>query len=207
MATRKSKRLAAKSDAGNGEEGAHEAHGRRLDGDNRVIDRRTSIGGAMGLTPARPRGRNLVIAKATSAAEAAAAEQRAAEKEKAMMMAEKREEKRRLMDAASAAGSVFYFDYDSSSLSDDARAAIDAHVALMMADSGNVRLEGHTDERGTREYNLALGERRANAVRDYMVASGVPAYRIETISYGEENPVAYGSGESSWMKNRRVEIK
>ena len=142
-----------------------------------------------------------------AAAAEAAAEQRAIEKEKAMMMAEKREEKRRLMDAASAAGSVFYFDYDSSSLSDDARAAIDAHVALMMADSGNVRLEGHTDERGTREYNLALGERRAYAVRDYMVASGVPAYRIETISYGEENPVAYGSGESSWMKNRRVEIK
>ena len=58
------------------------------------------------------------------------------------------------MDAASAAGSVFYFDYDSSSLSDDARVAIDAHVALMMAGSGNARLEGHTDERGTREYNL-----------------------------------------------------
>ena len=56
-------------------------------------------------------------------------------------------------------------------------------------------------------HNLALGERRANAVRDYMVASGVPGYRIETISYGEENPVAYGSGESSWSKNRRVEIK
>ena len=146
-------------------------------------------------------------AAAEQAAAAEAAEQRAKEKEKAMQMAEKREEKRRLMDAASAADSVFYFDYDSSSLSDDARAAIDAHVALMMADSGNVRLEGHTDERGTREYNLALGERRANAVRDYMVASGVPAYRIETISYGEENPVAYGSGESNWMKNRRVEIK
>ncbi len=145
-------------------------------------------------------------AEQAAAAEAAAAEQRAAEKQKAMM-AEKREEKRRLMDAASAVGSVFYFDYDSSSLSDDARAAIDAHVALMMADGGNVRLEGHTDERGTREYNLALGERRANAVRDYMVASGVPGYRIETISYGEENPIAYGSGESSWSKNRRVEIK
>jgi peptidoglycan-associated lipoprotein len=86
--------------------------------------------------------------------------------------------------------------------------AIDAHVA---SDDGMAEivcdLEGHTDERGTREYNLALGERRANAVRDYMVASGVPAYRIETISYGEENPVAYGSGESNWMKNRRVEIK
>ena len=113
-------------------------------------------------------------AAAAAAAEAAAAEQRAIEKERAMMMAQQREEKRQLMDAASAAGSVFYFDYDSSSLGDDVRAAIDAHVALMMADSGNVRLEGHTDERGTREYNLALGERRANAVRDYMVASGVP---------------------------------
>lgn len=146
-------------------------------------------------------------AEQAAATEAAAAEQRAAEKQKAMRIAEKREEKRGLMDAASAAGSVFYFDYDSSSLSDDARAAIDAHVALMMADGGNLRLEGHTDERGTREYNLALGERRANAVRDYMVASGVPGYRVETISYGEENPVAYGSGESSWSKNRRVEIK
>lgn len=146
-------------------------------------------------------------AAAEQAVAAEAAEQRAAEKEKAMRMAEKREEKRRLMDAASAAGSVFYFDYDSSTLSDDARAAIDAHVAFMMADGGNVRLEGHTDERGTREYNLALGERRANAVRDYMVASGVPSYKVETISYGEENPVAYGSGESSWSKNRRVEIK
>ena len=72
----------------------------------------------------------------------------------------------------------FHFDYDSSSLSDDARAAIDAHVALMMADGGNVRLEGHTDERG-REYNLALGERRANVVRDYMVASGVPATELK----------------------------
>jgi len=85
-------------------------------------------------------------AEQVAAAEAAAAEQRAAEKQKAMAMAEKREEKRRLMDAASAVGSVFYFDYDSSSLSDDSRAAIDAHVALMMADGGNVRLEGHTDE-------------------------------------------------------------
>ena len=60
-----------------------------------------------------------------------------------------------------------------------------------------VRLEGHTDERGTREYNLALGERRANAVRDYMVANGISSLRIETVSYGEERPVAYGSGEAT----------
>ena len=77
----------------------------------------------------------------------------------------------------------------------------------LLGNNDSVRLEGHTDERGTREYNLALGERRANAVRDYMVANGVPSYRIETISYGEENPVAYGSGESNWQQNRRVELK
>ena len=70
-----------------------------------------------------------------------------------------------------------------------------------------MRLEGHTDERGTREYNMALGERRANAVRDYMVANGIASYRIESVSYGEERPVAYGSGESNWAQNRRVELK
>ena len=89
----------------------------------------------------------------------------------------------------------------------DFEGGVDAHIAALLGNNDSVRLEGHTDERGTREYNLALGERRANAVRDYMVANGVPSYRIETISYGEENPVAYGSGESNWQQNRRVELK
>ena len=76
-----------------------------------------------------------------------------------------------------------------------------------LATSNNaIRLEGHTDERGTREYNLALGERRANSVRDYMVLNGIADYRIESISYGEERPIAYGSGEANWAKNRRVEL-
>ena len=108
---------------------------------------------------------------------------------------------------APALATVFYFDFDSSSLTDEARGQVDAHIAALLGNNDSVRLEGHTDERGTREYNLALGERRANAVRDYMVANGVPGYRIETISYGEENPVAYGSGESNWQQNRRVELK
>jgi peptidoglycan-associated lipoprotein len=95
----------------------------------------------------------------------------------------------------------------SSALTEEAREQVDAHIAALLGNNASVRLEGHTDERGTREYNLALGERRANAVRDYMVANGVPSYRIETISYGEENPVAYGSGESNWQQNRRVELK
>ena len=90
-------------------------------------------------------------------------------------------------------------------MTDEARGQVDAHISALLGNNG-VR-EGHTDERGTREYNLALGERRANTVRDYMVANGVPSYRIETISYGEENPVAYGSGESNWQQNRRVELK
>ena len=146
-------------------------------------------------------------AEQAAAAEAVAAEQRAIEKEKAMVMQEQRETKRRLMDAASAAGTVFLFDYDSSTLSDDARAAIDAHVALLMSGSANARLEGHTDERGTREYNIALGERRANAVANYMIINGIPRYRIETVSYGEERPVAFGYNEESWQQNRRVYLK
>ena len=147
-----------------------------------------------------------------AAAEAAAAEQLAAENaakeaQAKATAAAAAAEQQQLQEAAMSAGTVFYFDFDSSSLTDAARTAVDAHIALLLANDESVRLEGHTDERGTREYNLALGERRANAVRDYMVANGVPSYRIEGISYGEENPMAVGSGEANWSKNRRVELK
>ena len=138
-----------------------------------------------------------------AAAEAAAAEAAAAE----AAAAEAAAAQQALEDAADAVGTIFYFEFDSSALTDSARTAVDAHIAALLGNDASVRLEGHTDERGTREYNLALGERRANAVRDYMVANGVPSYRIETISYGEENPAAYGSGESNWQQNRRVELK
>ena len=110
-------------------------------------------------------------------------------------------------DAAAAVGNVFYFDFDSSTLRPEAIEALNAHIAALQGNDRNVRLEGHTDERGTREYNMALGERRANSVRDYMVANGIATYRIETVSYGEARPVAYGSGESNWSQNRRVELK
>ncbi|MCL4104426.1 UNVERIFIED_CONTAM: hypothetical protein GTU68_047388 [Idotea baltica] len=112
-----------------------------------------------------------------------------------------------LQDAVSSVGNVFYFEYDSATLTAAARNALDAHIALLGAIDRSVRLEGHTDERGTREYNLALGERRANAVRDYMAGSGIASHRVETVSYGEEQPIAYGSGESNWTQNRRVELK
>jgi len=143
-----------------------------------------------------------------AAAEAAAAESAAAEAAAAeAAAAEAAAAQQALQEAADAVGTVFYFEFDSSALTDAARIAVDAHIAALLGNNASVRLEGHTDERGTREYNLALGERRANAVRDYMVANGVPSYRIESISYGEENPAAYGSGESNWQQNRRVELK
>jgi len=145
-------------------------------------------------------------AAAAEAASAAAAQEAAREAE-ARAAAEVAAEQQRLQDAAMAAGTVFYFAFDSSALTDEARVAVDAHIGALLTNDQSVRLEGHTDERGTSEYNLALAERRANAVRDYMVANGVPSYRIETISYGEESPVAFGSGEANWQQNRRVELK
>lgn len=102
---------------------------------------------------------------------------------------------------------VFYFDFDQAILKADARAALMIHAESLKANPRSIRLEGHADERGSREYNMALGERRANAVRDFLVLQGVDSYLIETISYGEERPVAVGSDESSWAQNRRVELK
>ena len=133
----------------------------------------------------------------------AAAAQAAKERAEAQAAAELR----RLQDDARMAGSVVYFEFDSSTLTDIGRAVLDKHVALLKNTGASVRLEGHTDERGTREYNMALGERRANAVRDYMMVKGIPGSRLESISYGEEKPVSYGSSEVSWSQNRRVEIK
>lgn len=101
---------------------------------------------------------------------------------------------------------VFYFDFDSSALRADSRALLDAHAAALNAKPRAIRLEGHADERGTREYNIALGERRAQAVRAYMLSKGVTS-PIEVVSYGEEKPAVDASNEYSWQQNRRVEIK
>jgi peptidoglycan-associated lipoprotein len=146
-------------------------------------------------------------AEAAAAEEAAAVAAESAAKEAQAQAEAAAAEQQQLQDAAMSAGTVFYFDFDSSSMTDAARMAVDAHIAVLLSNEDSIRLEGHTDERGTREYNLALGERRANAVRDYMVANGVPSYRVESISYGEENPVAFGSSEANWSQNRRVELK
>ncbi|MEQ9463994.1 MAG: peptidoglycan-associated lipoprotein Pal [Haliea sp.] len=142
-----------------------------------------------------------------AAAAAAAAEAAARSAAERAAAADAAGSQQRLQDAVAAVGNVFYFDYDSSNLTPQAQAALDAHIALLRTNERSVRLEGHTDERGTREYNMALGERRANTVRDYMVVNGISSYRIETVSYGEEQPIAYGSGEANWSQNRRVELK
>lgn len=102
---------------------------------------------------------------------------------------------------------TFYFGFDESTLKPDARAALTAHAQRLKSDPENIRLEGHADERGSREYNMALGERRANAVRDFLVLQGVDRSLIETISYGEERPAVMGSYEGAWEQNRRVELK
>jgi len=141
-----------------------------------------------------------------AAAAAAAAAARAAQEAAAGSASATDAERQRLMDAAAAYGNVFYFAFDSSNLTPEAIASLDAHIAVLKTTNNSIRLEGHTDERGTREYNLALGERRANSVRDYMVLNGISNVRIETISYGEERPIAYGSNEASWAQNRRVEL-
>ncbi len=103
---------------------------------------------------------------------------------------------------------VFYFDFDQAIVKRSGHSELDKHARVLKENRGfRVRLEGHADARGTREYNLALGERRANAIRAYLTAEGASRSQIEVISYGEEKPAVAGSGESVWAQNRRVAIK
>ena len=97
-----------------------------------------------------------------------------------------------------------YFDFDSYNLTSEAKGTLEGNAREMKrVTAGNVTIEGHCDERGTRAYNLALGEKRANAAKDYLVALGVSATRINTVSYGKERPFDDGHDESAWAKNRR----
>ena len=102
---------------------------------------------------------------------------------------------------------VIYFDYDTDAVKSEYAALIQAHAGYLSQNRNRkVRLEGHADERGSREYNMALGQRRSNAVRKAASALGVGNDRIETISFGEDKPKAAGHDEASWAQNRRVEI-
>jgi len=107
--------------------------------------------------------------------------------------------------AVGAPNTIVYFDTDKYDIDSEDAGKLETQ-ARYFAQYANVNftVEGHADERGTREYNLALGERRANAAKNYLVSLGIPAERIRTVSYGKERPVALGSDEGSWAQNRRA---
>lgn len=101
-----------------------------------------------------------------------------------------------------------YFDFDKYNIRGDQKANLDANAAVMRKNNTLVvKIEGHCDERGTVEYNLALGDKRANSIKDYLVNLGIAANRIEIISYGKERPVDPGHNETAWAKNRRGDFR
>ncbi|RLA06362.1 MAG: peptidoglycan-associated lipoprotein Pal [Gammaproteobacteria bacterium] len=105
------------------------------------------------------------------------------------------------------ANRTIYFEFDSANLTDESLNFLEVH-GNFIADNGNVhvRLEGHADERGSREYNIGLGDRRAQSVRRVLLVQGASSDQIETVSYGEEQPAVMGHTEDAWAKNRRVEL-
>jgi peptidoglycan-associated lipoprotein len=108
-------------------------------------------------------------------------------------------------DLVANVGDRVFFDTDSSQVRGDGRSILERQAAwLARYPQVTVFMEGHADERGTREYNLALGQRRANSARDLLVAGGVSGQRVQTISYGKDRPAALGSDEASWAQNRRA---
>lgn len=136
-------------------------------------------------------------ARADSIAAADRARREAEERQRAAAVARVRE----------ALSDVVYFEYDSDRLTQDAQAKLQTKAAILRANpSLQVRVEGHTDERGTTEYNIVLSQRRAESVRDFLAGYGVDASRVSTIPYGEERPAAEGSTEGAWARNRRAEF-
>ena len=147
-------------------------------------------------------------------------QEEAARREEAARIAKQRQDsidryneaQRNMASAAAALRSTLtatvHFDYDQADLRPDDKAVLDAKIPIMQANTGvTIRISGHTDERGSDEYNLALGQRRAAAAKAYLVQHGIADARIETISYGEERPVAQGSDEGAYSQNRRAEFE
>ncbi len=155
--------------------------------------------------------------RARAEAEAAAARRRAEEEAAARARAEaearaRAEAEARARAAVEAARRAFstaiYFDYDKSDLKPEARSLLDAKLPLLRANANvRIRIAGHTDDRGSDEYNIALGQRRAASAKAYLVSQGIAADRIDVVSMGEERPAATGTGESMWAQNRRDEFE
>ena len=109
-----------------------------------------------------------------------------------------------LNEAIQRIGDRVFFAFDSSEVRDDGRQLVQRWAQFMQQNpNAMATIEGHTDDRGTREYNLGLGERRASSVRNYLVSLGVPANRVQTVSFGKERPATVGSNEQAWSQNRR----
>lgn len=100
-----------------------------------------------------------------------------------------------------------YFDFDNSFIRNDQVSTLQGNAAYLKSSSGSVTIEGHCDERGTNEYNLALGQRRSDTARDYLMNLGVSSGMMRTVSFGEEKPVCYDHDESCWWKNRRADFR
>ena len=119
--------------------------------------------------------------------------------------AEREAERRRILSILE---QVVHFDYDEATIRSDAQEQLGAKAQVLRANPQvRIRIEGHADERGSLEYNLALGMRRANAVRDYLMGFGIEASRFDVHSFGEDRPMTQGSGESVWSMNRRAEFR
>ena len=158
-------------------------------------------------------------ADSLAAAERARADSAAADSARRAQEEAERIARQREADSAAAAAAataevrnmlaaMIHFDFDKAVLRPDDQGALDQKVAILTANPDlRIRISGHCDERGSDEYNLALGNRRATAAKNYLVSHGVDASRIETASYGEERPVAMGHDEDSWAQNRRDEFE
>ena len=142
-----------------------------------------------------------------------------AEKEARDREAAEREARQRAADSLAALGrateavktllaTMIHFDYDKALIRGGDGSVLDQKMAILQANPGlRIRISGHCDERGSDEYNLALGNRRATAAKQYLVSHGIDASRIETVSYGEERPIAQGHDEEAWAQNRRDEFE
>jgi peptidoglycan-associated lipoprotein len=151
-------------------------------------------------TPARPAFNRDSAAAAAERARAATTTAAAAD--------EARRNAAALSAVKATVSKVVYFDYDKDEIRDDQKATLEAKVPILTANPAlRIRVAGHTDERGSDEYNIALGQRRAASAKRYLAARGIAEGRIETISFGEERPVAGGHDESAWSQNRRDEFE
>ena len=158
---------------------------------------------AQALKDAQAAAAAAALIEAQALADAKAAQQ-AADNAAAQVAAQKQQAQK----AAEALAHVIYFDFDQSTIKAEFRTALNGHAAYLSQNpSAKIVLEGHADERGTREYNIALGERRGNAVSRYLVVQGVSIEAIEVVSFGEERPVNSGSDSASLAENRRVEVR